>query len=467
MSKRETGRPLASRGRHNVVLIRRAFREFALVPTLVVLAFVVLAVVSIIADEGHVPALHGVRQATGHVIGSKSASTALQAIATGLLTVTSITFSVLLLAAQQTASNLSPVVFDQFVRRRINQVLLGFFVGLCVFAYLVMAAQTSTPPVVGAAIATLLTVVAMVLLLVLIYVTVDQMRPANVLRQIHRQTLKARRLQAPLRCCTLRAPRRTTGVTARYRSDQTGFVTGIDIQSLARALERAPRAEIRLGVTLGQAVTYGDVIATVHDDDEGVARSLAHDIRAGILLDQWRDISRDATTGVAEITNIAWTSGSTSKHSPQVARQGLDILKDLTARRLDEDDADGRDEDDGRDEADGRDADPPLSVVYPDTYLDQLLDSIYGLLVVAHESHQHLTAAHVLDAYRALLPQAPPDVRHRVLADLARGRILLDQLPTSAMLDDARAALERTVTDLDRRTSVGEEGTREVAGTPL
>ncbi|SES48113.1 Predicted membrane protein [Pedococcus cremeus] len=455
MSKRETGRPLASRGWHNVVLIRRAFREFALVPTLVVLAFVALAVVSIIADEGHVPALHGVRQATGHVIGNKSASTALQAIATGLLTVTSITFSVLLLAAQQTASNLSPVVFDQFVRRRINQVLLGFFVGLCVFAYLVMAAQTSTPPVVGAAIATLLTVVAMVLLLVLIYVTVDQMRPANVLRQIHRQTLKARRLQAPLRCCTLRTPRRTTGVTARYRSDQTGFVTGIDIQSLARALERAPRAEIRLGVTLGQAVTYGDVIATVYDDDEGVARSLAHDIRAGILLDQWRDISRDATTGVAEITNIAWTSGSTSKHSPQVARQGLDILKDLTARRLDEDDADGHD------------ADPPLSVVYPDTYLDQLLDSIYGLLVVAHESHQHLTAAHVLDAYRALLPQAPPDVRHRVLADLARGRVLLDQLPTSAMLDDARAALERTVADLHRRTSVGEEGTREVAGTPL
>jgi uncharacterized membrane protein len=460
MSKRETGRPLGSGRRRNWVLVRRAFREFALVPTLVVLAFVVLSVLSIIADEGRVSALHPLRHVVGQVIGDKSASTALQAIATGLLTVTSITFSVLLLAAQQTASNLSPVVFDQFVRRRINQVLLGFFVGLCVFAYLVTAAQTGTPPVVGAAIATLLTVVAMVLLLVLIYVTVDQMRPANVLRQIHRQTLQARHLQAPLRRCTLRTPRRTTGVTARYRSDQTGFVTGIDIESLARALERAPRAEIRLGVTLGQAVTYGDIIATVYDDDEGVARTLAHDIRAGILLDQWRDISRDATTGVAEVTNIAWTSGSTSKHSPQVARQGLDILKDLTARRFDEDDTDEK-------ASDGPGDDPPLSVVYPDHYLDQLLDSIYGLLVVSHESHQHLTAAHVLDAYRALLPQAPPDIRDRMLADLERGRILLDQLPTSAMLDEARAALERTVTDLDRRTSAVDDGTRTVAQAPL
>ncbi|KQX69754.1 DUF2254 family protein [Angustibacter sp. Root456] len=437
MSKRETGQPLAARTPHGLVLVRRAFREFAMVPSLVVLAFLALAVLSVVADEGHVAVLHGLRDAVGQVIGSKSASTALQAIATGLITVTSITFSVLLLAAQQTASNLSPVVFDQFVRRRINQLLLGFFVGLCVFAYLVMAAQTGTPPVVGAAIATLLTVVAMVLLLVLIYVTIDQMRPANVLRQIHRQTLTARSLQAPLRRCTLRAPRRTDGVTARYRSDQTGFVTGIDVQSLGRALERAPRAEIRLQVTLGQAVTYGDVIATVYDDEEGVARTLAHDIRSAILLDQWRDISRDATTGVAEITNIAWTSGSTSKHSPQVARQGLDILKDLVARRFDEDDDRGQEPTE------------PLSVVYPDTYLDQLLDAIYGLLVVAHESHQHLTASRVLDVYRALLPEAPAAVRQQILADLDRGRWLLDQLPPAGMLDAARSALERTITELD------------------
>ena len=417
------------------LLVQRAFREFAMVPSLVVAGFLVLAIVSVLADEAHVPVLDGLRQATSHVISGKSASTALQAIATGLLTVTSITFSVLLLAAQQTASNLSPVVFDQFVRRRINQLLLGFFVGLCVFAYLVMGAQTDTPPVVGAATATLLTVVAMVLLLVLIYVTIDQMRPANVLRQIHRQTLGARDLQADLRRCTLREPRGTGKVTARYRADRTGYVTGVDLTTFKAALEQAPRAEIRLNLTLGQAVTYGDVIATVHDDDEGTARSLADEIRGGILLDQWRDIARDATTGVAEVTNIAWTSGSTAKQSPQVARQGLAIIKDLLARTFDEDDG----EDHGEE---------PLNVVYPDTYRDELLDSIYGLLVSAHESHQHLTAVRVLEVYRALLPDAPPDVRRRILADLDRGRPLLDQLPDAAVLEQARQTLQCTIAEL-------------------
>ena len=419
------------------LLVRRAVREFALVPSVVVLGFLALAIVSVIADEQHLPVLDGVRRATAQVIGDQAATTALQAIATGLLTVTSITFSVLLLAAQQTASNLSPVVFDQFVRRRINQVLLGFFVGLCLFSYVVMAAHTKTPPVVGAAIAVLLTVVAMMLLLVLVYVTIDQMRPANVLRQIHHQTVQARHLQADLRRRTLREPTGRGRVTATYRSSATGYVTGIDLERLARALERAPRAEIQLCVSLGRAVTYGDVLAVARDDDEETARSLADEVRPAILLDRWRDISRDATTGVGEITNIAWTSGSTAKHSPQVARQGLDILKDLTARRLDEEEKPARPAD-------------LVNVVYPDTYLDQLWDSIFSMLVVANESHQDLTAAGVLDTYRVLLPQTTGATRRRVLADIALGHDLLEGMPRSSMLDAARDALHQTIAHLDR-----------------
>jgi uncharacterized membrane protein len=430
------------------LLVRRAVREFALVPSLVVLAFLVLAIVSVLADEQHLPVLDSVRRATGHVIGDNAATTALQAIATGLLTVTSITFSVLLLAAQQTASNLSPVVFDQFVRRRINQVLLGFFVGLCLFSYVVMAAHTKTPPVVGAAIAVLLTVVAMTLLLVLVYVTIDQMRPANVLRQIHHQTLGARRLQADLRRRTLREPTGHGRVTATYRSSATGYVTGIDLDRLAKALERAPRAEIQLCVSLGRAVTYGDVLAVARDDDEDTARSLADEVRPAILLDRWRDISRDATTGVGEITNIAWTSGSTAKHSPQVARQGLDILKDLTARRLDE-------------EQPSAGPDGTVRVVYPDTYLEQLLDSIFSMLVAAHESHQDLTAAGVLDTYRLLLPQTTGATRRRVLSDIALGHDLLEQMPRSSMLDAARDDLHRTVAQLDRTPAVEHVNTAE------
>lgn len=99
-------------------------------PTVVVGCFVALAVLTALADRSHGGALGSLRSAVATVIGRKAASTTLQAVATGIVTVTAITFSVLLLAVQQTASSLSPVVFDQFVRRRSNQIFFGFFVGL-------------------------------------------------------------------------------------------------------------------------------------------------------------------------------------------------------------------------------------------------------------------------------------------------------------------------------------------------
>jgi hypothetical protein len=170
---------------HAVQVVVRAFREFAATPMLVMFGFAVLAGVSIAGDQAHLAGLDAVRRALSHVIGKQASTTTLQAIATGLITVTSITFSVLLLAVQQTASTLSPVVFDQFVRRRTNQVFLGFFVGLALYAYVVMAVvQDKTPPIIGAFIATVLTVISMLLLLALVYTSIDQMRPTNVVRQI-------------------------------------------------------------------------------------------------------------------------------------------------------------------------------------------------------------------------------------------------------------------------------------------
>ncbi|QNN52826.1 DUF2254 family protein [Nocardioides mesophilus] len=424
-------------------LALRAVREFAFVPSIVVAAFIVLAVIAILADQTHLALFDGLRSLFGTVIGADASTAALQSIATGLLTVTSITFSVLLLAVQQTASNLSPVVFDQFVRRRINQLLLGFFVGLSLFAYVVMVAvKDSMPPIVGAGIATVLTVVGMLLLLVLVYVTVDQMRPSNVVRQIHDRTLAARDAQRPLRERTRRCAGSDQTVRATCHSVLTGYVTAIDLDRLEAALADAPDAEIRLEVQLGGGITYGDVIATVADGDTATAERLADAVSDSVVIDRRRDIDRDATTGVHELVNIAWTSGSTSKQSPEVALEGLDMLRDLASRWMADPQPDGPSE-------------GTLAVVYRDDDLDQVMQALFSLMVVAHESHQHLTAARVLDAYRSLLGRAEPGLRDRMLEDIERMQDLLEQLPSSGMLEKSRADLAAAVRSAGGRQRAG------------
>ena len=350
----------------------RSFRELAGVPVLVVVAFACLAALSIVADQTKsVPWLDAARTAAGHVVGKQASTAALQAIASGLVTVTSITFSVLLLAVQQTASNLSPVVFDQFIRRRSNQTFLGFFVGLALFSYVVMAAvKDNTPPILGATIATLLTVVALVILLVLVFSTIGQMRPTSVIRAIHDRALAAHDEEAAL----LRATRResTSGhdVAAVYRARVTGYVTHVDLRLLASALGEADDAEVCLAVTLGDHVTYGDTLATVLDGDLDRAESLARTVATALSVSPQRDLAHDPTTGIDELSNIAWTSGSTSKQNPEVAREALFALEDLAARWYAEDVPGGPPP-----------TEQPLPVVYRDTDRERLLDVRGALLL--------------------------------------------------------------------------------------
>ncbi|MEK6345716.1 MAG: hypothetical protein V4737_18045, partial [Curtobacterium sp.] len=77
-------------------------------------------------------------------------------------------------AVQQTSSFLGAVVFDQYLRRRANQVYVGYFVGATAFSFIVFAcAGSGAPPVIGAFAALVLTAGCLVALPLLIYSTVE------------------------------------------------------------------------------------------------------------------------------------------------------------------------------------------------------------------------------------------------------------------------------------------------------
>ncbi|WP_164093848.1 DUF2254 family protein, partial [Stenotrophomonas maltophilia] len=66
----------------------------------------------------------------------------LATVASSIITVTSITFSLLLIAVQQGASALTAQVTDQFMARKTNQFYFGYFVGLSVFVLITLVSNT-------------------------------------------------------------------------------------------------------------------------------------------------------------------------------------------------------------------------------------------------------------------------------------------------------------------------------------
>ena len=121
--------------------IRHAFSEFLLVPTCIITCFLLLAAATSVLDRGHVDALHPARELLEAYAFADAGGTSdlLGVVAGALITVTTLTTTLLLIALQQSASSLTHQVYDQFLRRRSNQFSFSFFIGLSLYALVTLA----------------------------------------------------------------------------------------------------------------------------------------------------------------------------------------------------------------------------------------------------------------------------------------------------------------------------------------
>ena len=419
--------------------VRRSFLDFLAVPTLTVIAFVLLGVVTYLMDRqpGNwvEPTRHFLRE---HFINDASKTESLLGtIAGSLITLTSITFSLLLLAVQQSAAALSSQVLDQFVRRRDNQVYFGVFVGASVYALLILSANsTQVTPVFGASVALLVAIAALVSLVLLLYSTLNQMRPIRIVEAIHDLTLVARSGQQPLIARTIRAPTfHDAPVVVAVQADDDGYLTHIRVERIAHAVDEASgRCEVVIEPTLGDYVCYHDALAEIRATSREDAERIAAATRSALRVERQRDFRHDAAYGIDQLATIAWVSISTAKSNPAPALAALRNLRDLSARW----------------------SEPPASIeatphrlpiVYRDTVLTDLIGAFESMAVVASESMQHQSLAEVLRSLADLLRWMPSDLQPR-LDDAIR------RLPTAfgdhVLTADLHAALLALCDALDQ-----------------
>lgn len=443
--------------RHAVEVVTRAFSEFLLVPTVVIAGFLLLALLTYFLDQKPSPptgeeiGLFGTRLFSSY----ETSRDLLATIAGGIITVTSITFSLLLIAVQQGAASLTSVVFDQFLRRWTNQFYFGFFLGLALFCLVNLA--TTTPvhnPIFGLTIAFAMTVVTLYMLVLLIYTTVDQARPAVIVEAIHDHTLRAwdsrRSLVARTRRTTRLSGVKSLPVTARGN----GFLADVDLELWTQAAEEAGcDVEFAIRVSLGDYVSYGDPFAEITMGGTADRAALEQAVLAALPLEGQRDLDNDPALGIQQLGIIGWTSISTAKSNPEPGLLVCWALRDLLGRQLVL-----------RDDVSSGE---PAPVVYPDTVLDSLLNALESLTIVASESMQHQTIAALYDSFETLYPRLTPDLKDRVDELLMRS---LSGLGDHVLSHELDAALGRLVDALDLagRAGVAEavaSARRQLAGT--
>jgi uncharacterized membrane protein len=274
--------------------------------------------------------------------GPSAARTVLSAIATSLISVTTLLFSLTIVTLQLASSQYSPRLLQTFVRDRVVQVCLGILLGTFVFALVVLRSvrsaddseDTAFVPRLSVTVALLLTLVSVGALVAFLSHQTRQLRVETMLRDVHVEA------SATLRRLTEQqaedeqpdtdlppVPPHARPVRARHG----GFLVQVTEGPLLAAATEAG-AVLRLIPRPGESVLSGVPVAwTWHDGSGGEPslEALEEALDAHLVLGYERADRGDPSYGLRKLVDIAARALSPGINDPTTAVHALSHVSDL------------------------------------------------------------------------------------------------------------------------------------------
>lgn len=282
--------------------------------------------------------------------GPDAARTVLSAIASSMITVTSLTFSLTVVTLQLASSQFSPRLLRTFTRDRFVHVTLALFLATFSFALTVLRAvrtgtdgQAAFVPRLSVTLASLLTVASVFGLVLFLAHLAREIRVETMLVNVYTdasatvdQTLPSRTGAEPV---PLPSPPTDA---AMLTAGASGFLTYVDEHAVYEAacergavvvLERQPGASIVEGTPFGRAWSSSGAVL---DDDDVDALEAA--VRRAVSLGEERTAAQDVGFGLRQLTDVATKALSPGINDPTTAVHTLGHSSSLLCRIAQRDD---------------------------------------------------------------------------------------------------------------------------------
>lgn len=280
--------------------------------------------------------------------GAEGARGMLSAIATSMITVAGVVFSITIVALSLAASQYSPRVLRNFMSDRPTQVVLGAFVS--VFSYCLIVLRTirgsgdgDFVPSLAVLGGVLLALVAVALLIYFIHHVASSIQVSAIVERIGQDTEAAiERLfpadvgQPPANAGpaagegATRAPRPQRGCAVR--APHSGYLVSIDAERLVHAAQSGDRL-IEVLHPVGHYCLRGEALCEVHaPDPQATDADGAFDaLRGAFALQSDRTVHQDLAHGLQQLVDVALKALSPSVHDPRTAIACIHQLGHLMA----------------------------------------------------------------------------------------------------------------------------------------
>jgi uncharacterized membrane protein len=335
-----------------IARVRHRWQEmltsFWFVPAMIVVAAVGLAVV-LVAAEAWLELRADERWPMVFGAGAEGARGLLEAVAGSMITVAGVVFSITIVTLSLASSQYTSRVLRNFMRDRMNQTVLGVFVGI--FAYCLVVLRTIRSEDEGAFVPSLavmggllLALVGIGFLIVFIHHISVSIQASSIIAAAARETIGAVDRLFPDELgegaegdpdgdAAIPLPERVwSAVPAR----ETGYIMRVDGDALL-ALARARGIVVRMERGIGEFVVEGAALASVSGlaglDDEAV-----DEVCAAYVVGRDRTVEQDAGFGIRQIVDVALKALSPGINDSTTAVTCVDhlgaILVRLAPRRI-------------------------------------------------------------------------------------------------------------------------------------
>lgn len=254
----------------------------------------------------------------------------LQVVAGSVVTVTSVVFSLTVVALQITAGNYSPRVLRTFLRDFGTQIVLGTFLATFAFTYLLLQNVRSLPDDAGPAWAPEVAFLAvpvfvgasLAALVFFIHHVTQSIRVDLIVGEVLEDLLgtidRTHRHSGPRMTEHVRdiVPSHAVEVAA----PTSGFIQAIAGSELARRLQEID-AEVAFRPTVGDHVLRGTPIAWVwrHASDDVMTEDRQRDVVEAVQIGRERSLKQDVAFGLRQLVDVAVRALSPGVNDPNTA----------------------------------------------------------------------------------------------------------------------------------------------------
>ncbi|MGN6606318.1 MAG: DUF2254 domain-containing protein [Jatrophihabitans sp.] len=270
---------------------------------------------------------------------SNAASTTLQVISTAAVTVTTFTFSLMVVALQLASQQFSPRLLREFARDWVVQRVLAVLVATFVFAMTSLRGFRSGQPVprVSMAVSFLLGLATVAALLAFIGHIIRTLRVDSMMRTVHAETVRT--------IAAVYGPEQDGARAADFLVDRpggalvgaraSGFVRVIDAREVLRAATEADLV-VRLEARPGDHVVRGAPIAQVWARGGATSPQLdprfVDAVQRAVHVDFERTAEQDVAFGFRQLVDIAVKALSPAVNDPVTAAHSIGHMADLLGR---------------------------------------------------------------------------------------------------------------------------------------